>query len=91
VLEVVQYQQHPALAQRCPQQSGQRRGVPLVHAQLPGHGAEHQPRVPQRRQIDEHDPVGKVARHPSGHLDSQPGLADAARTGQGQQLGVPAA
>ena len=91
VLEVVQHHEHAAIAQRRPQPFGQRGRVPLVHAQLPGQAVEHKPRVPQRREVDEHDPVRVVARHPPGHLDGQPGLADAARAGEDQQLRVAAA
>ncbi|MGD0246170.1 MAG: hypothetical protein ABSB59_38380 [Streptosporangiaceae bacterium] len=91
MLEVVQHQQHPAIAQRQRQQAGQRGRVPFVHPQLPGDGVEHQVRIAQRRQVDEHRPVGEVARHPFGHLDGQPGLADAARAGEDQQPGAVAA
>ena len=91
VLEVVQHHEHPAIAQRRPQPARQRGRVPLVHAQLPGQAVEHKPRVPQRREVDEHDPVRVVARHPLGYLDGQPGLADATRAGEDQQLRVAAA
>ena len=90
VLEVVQHDEHPAIAQRGPQPAVQRGRVPVVHAQLPGHGIEHETRVAQRRQVGEYDPVRVVARHLPGHLDGQPGLADAARAGEDQQLRVAA-
>jgi hypothetical protein len=91
VLEVVQHQQQPALAQGHCQQAGQRGRVPFVHAQLPGDGAEHQAGVAQRRQVGEHHPVTEVARHPPGHLDGQPGLAHPAGAGEDQQPRVAAA
>ena len=64
VLEVVQQHQQPPAAQRHRQQVGQRGRVPLVHPQPPGDGAQHQPRVAQRRQVDEDDAVGEVTGHP---------------------------
>jgi hypothetical protein len=85
VLEVVQHHQQPTITQRRAEQAGQRGGVPLVHAELPGQVVEHEPRVPQRRQVGEHDPVREVARYPPGYLDGQPGLAHAARAGEDQQ------
>ena len=53
VLEVVQQHQHLPAPQRHGKQVGQRRRVPLIHPQPPGDGAQHQPGIAQRRQIDE--------------------------------------
>jgi hypothetical protein len=88
VLEVVQQDQQMLGPQRGRQQLGQRGRVPLVHAQPLGEGAQHQPGVTQRRQIDEHRPVREIPRHLPGYLDGQPGLAHPTGTSERQQLEV---
>ena len=61
-------------------------------ASAPGRDAErrgdrggHQRRIGQRRQIDPDHAVGEVRGHVAGDGQGQPGLADPAGSGQGQQ------
>jgi hypothetical protein len=68
-----------------------RRQISATTPAASGQAVEHEPRVAQRRQVDEHDPIREVIRYPPGHLDGQPGLAHAARAGEDKQPHVAAA
>lgn len=66
----------------------QRGGGAVVDAQAGADPAQHQRGVAQRREVDVHHAVGERVANASRDLDGDTGLADAARSGQRQQLRV---
>jgi hypothetical protein len=66
----------------------QRLRWPLLHAERPRDGRQHQRRIGERGEVHEARAAGEGALEGGGHLDGQPGLADARRPGQGQQAHV---
>jgi hypothetical protein len=85
MLQIVQHQQRPPLAQVPQQQLTRARPARLLQPQGPGDRRRHEPVVVQWGQVDEGRPVGVVGSRLAGDGQRQASLAYPARPGQRQQ------
>ena len=88
MLAVVQDEQQPPLGQLPGQRDLGRPRLGQRHVQHRRDRLRHQLGTRQRRQLDDVDAVGIAVDQPGRGLVGQPGLARAARAGQGQQPGA---
>jgi hypothetical protein len=88
LLEVVEHEQQVAMRQRTSQLRGWFVGARLAEVESPGDRRGHVVGHPDTGQIDEDGTVGQVGADPSGHLDREPRLPDAPRSGDGHQADV---
>jgi hypothetical protein len=88
LLEVVQDQEQRLVAQGCGQPLDDRAVPDLPHAQRLSNDRRDEGGIGQRRQVDEGDAISELTGKAHGNLEREAGLADPARTGQGDERHV---
>jgi hypothetical protein len=86
VLEVIEHQEQSLVFQVGMQRLSRSLPFCLAHAQRPGDGRNHETRVCERRQGEEHYSIREKVSGIPGRPDGQTRLADAASTGEREQL-----
>jgi len=85
MLTVVEHEQQSAITDEPDQRVISRAAWLIGQAQRPRHRNPHDVGMGDRREVDVPHAVGNLIRQLTGHLDRQPGLASATRTGQRDQ------
>src|SRR5579884_4495965 len=88
LLDIVENQEHLALTQIVVKHVGQQRGTRVRHSQPLTEGGKEVAALANRGEIDEVHSVREVWGDGPAHLLGEPGLADAAWTGQCEQPDV---
>ena len=88
MLEVVQDEQHVPLAQIRGQEIARGPSAHLVQTQRLGNSGDDESRLAERVEGNEPDPVREGTDQLGRDLESQPGLADPTRAGEGEQADI---